>query len=309
MEEKWRTASEIAARLKIHRSTVGDLARRHNLSTKIINPRVFKYKESEIKRHLSLGHRNGANAKFVGSAVSRTYNDYWKLDWDEFILGCDTHIPHYHEGIINRMLEFAEHHKIKNFIHPGDFFDQTAFSRFDSASEDISSLSEEIEAGRTVIKALKSVFSDIRFTLGSHDVRLWLNLLKQGKEIPFDEPWRLVGENVEVSRFRYAEINDEWRVTHPKSVMRIGGIGIVRAIAKFQRSIIFGHGHWWGIEKDPSGKHYAIAPGCLVDKKRVAYASLWDTSHNEWVPGFVAVLDRNKPILLEEGSPWEIYLG
>ncbi len=256
-----------------------------------------------------LGTHNQYNKRFVIPSTSKIYDDYWKLDWDEFILGCDSHVPHYHEGIYNRMLEFAQKRGIKNFIHPGDFWDQTFAAKFDVAPEDTISISEETGVGKTIIKALKSVFTDIRFTLGSHDIRLWLNLLKQGKNIPFDEAWSLTEEKVKVSQFRYAEIGDEWRVTHPRNIMRVGGIPAVRAVAKFNKSIVFGHGHWWGIVTDPSGTHYIINPGCLVDKTRVAYKNLWDTSHDEWVCGFLAVVDRNKPILLKEDSPWEIYLN
>jgi hypothetical protein len=77
--------------------------------------------------------------------------------------------------------------------------------------------------------------------------------------------------------------------------------------SKFGRSVVFGHGHWWGIEHAPDGKKYHIAPGCMCDPQRIGYRSVWDTSHSEWVNGFLLILERNKPILFELNTSWGLY--
>lgn len=199
------------------------------------------------------------------------------------------------------MLEIAQKYQIKNIIIPGDFWDQTMYSKFDLDPEDTIDFDYEIQYGRKGIKALKSVFKNIYFTLGSHDIRLWLMLLKQGKKQPFDIAWKLTDEEgLNVSKFRFAEINDMWRITHPKNCMQLGGYPSIKFAAKHEKSVIVGHGHWWGHDQDITGKRHIIFPGCLCDPFRISYKSLWDTSHREWKNGFVAVFEKFIPQLFDD---------
>ncbi len=309
-KEEWLTAEEISKRLKINSATVSSLARRHNIEVRVLSHHNRKYPFSRIKNCLTTSNPNQFNSRFVNDLKTKIYDDYWQLDWDEFIVACDTHVPYINERIYNRMLEVAMKYGIKNFIHPGDFWNQDQFSSFDIDPEDLVTWSEEIKVGGKVLQSLKSVFDNIHFSLGSHDIRFWLMLLRQGKAESYDMPFALTGiEDIKVSKYRYANIGTEWRVTHPKSTVRPGGIPSVRLSAKFDRSMCFAHGHWWWLTMDPSAKHYLIAPGCMCDPKKIGYKNAWDTGHDEWTPGFLMVLDKNKPILFKEDSPWGIYLN
>jgi len=308
--DEWLSSREISQRLKIHKHTVSEVAFRHGLEIKSLSKRDKLYKLSDIVSALSVAQANPYNKRFIEAPLTRIYDDYWKLPWDEFICACDTHSPHLNEKLFHKMLDVAERYKIKNFMHAGDFFDQNTFSRFDSEPDDMVDWDYEIDYSRKILQSLKSVFENVYFFMGSHDVRFWLMLLRTGKFSKFDTPFRLCGvDGIETSKYRYAEIGKEWRINHPKNVVKVGGLPALRMIAKHNRSIVFGHGHWWGMEKDPSGKHYLIAPGCMVDGRRIAYKSIWDTSHNEWVGGFLLVVDKDKPILFNDDSPWEIYLN
>jgi predicted phosphodiesterase len=241
---------------------------------------------------------------------TKDFTDFWTLPWDEFIVASDAHCPYVDEEIFERMLKIADKLKIKNFLHAGDFFNQDQFSIYDTCGEDLVDWADEIDYSRKIYLGLKSVFKEIRFFMGSHDLRFWKLLLKSGKELPFNSAFKQADiPQKDTSRYRYARINDEWHVTHPRNVIKINSTPALRLGAKVKRSIIFGHGHWWGQYKDPSASHYQIAPGCLVNSNKIAYARLWDTSHDLWTNGFLVVVEKNKPILFEKKSPWGLYLG
>jgi hypothetical protein len=208
------------------------------------------------------------------------------------------------------MLEVAEHWKIKNFLHAGDFFDQNQFSIFDTYQEDLVQWEDEIECARNVYLTLTKSFDDIRFFMGSHDLRFWKILNHSGKATNFNSAYKqakIPEENT--SRYRYAQLGSEWHITHPRNVIRINTAPALRLGAKYERSLVFGHGHWWGIYRDPSGRHYQVAPGCMTDQRKHAYTGLWDTSHDKWTPGFLVIVEGSKPILFSHDSPWEVYLG
>lgn len=212
--------------------------------------------------------------------------------------------------MFNLMLEVAEKYKIKNFVHAGDFWDQQQFSYFDVDPKDMTDFSYDVSYSKKLVNLLTDAFDDVRFFLGSHDIRYYRMLMSQRKATNITDIWSLLeNPKIKVSEYRYCDIGDEWRINHPKNIVKVGGLPALRLSAKHCRSVVFAHGHWWGVNRDPSGQHYLIAPGCLVDQERVAYASVWDTSHDKWVPGFLMVVDRNKPVLFGADSPWEIYLG
>lgn len=301
------TSPEISKRLNIDRATVSKLAQKHNLSIKRLSYHDVRYSLSEIQHALGIGHPNSLNQRFVEPFATRDYwAGYWKLNWDEAIVAADAHSPFTNEEIINLMLKVANHYGIKNFLHAGDFWNQDQFSTWWVSKEDMVDFNKEVEYSNVLMNALVSGFSDVRFFLGSHDIRMWKLLYDQGKATAFDDIWQLLTakKQIKISSYRYCDIGKEWRVSHPKNVVKIGGLSSIRLFAKHHKSLIFGHGHWWGHEYAPDGIHHLIAPGCLVDKRKVPYKNIWDTSHNEWVTGFVVIFDGNKPILFSENTPW-----
>lgn len=208
------------------------------------------------------------------------------------------------------MLNIRQKYGIENLVYSGDFFDELTFSDFETSPEDIVDFDQEIEAAQKIVRILKSEFKHLYFTMGNHDVRFWRKMIRAGKakNTTWKVIWNLVDKDLEISKYRYCEINDYWRVTHPKFAMKLGGFPIIRLRAKFDKSLVISHGHWWGLLQDPSARFYLIAPGCLCDPKKIAYVSSWDTSYDIWKPGFLMVMERTKPILFEENSPWGLYL-
>jgi hypothetical protein len=241
-------------------------------------------------------------------ADTRIFDDFWHLDWDEFAVICDTHSPNYNAKMFDRLLQVCEKYKINHIVHAGDFFDGESFSYWPGLTEDPASFAAEIKASKKIVNTLLGHFPEIHFFMGTHDLRFWRMLSSQGKKETFTTPFDLLeSEKIKVSRYHYCDINGEWRITHPKNTVKVGGLPAIRMSAKFMRSVVFAHGHWMGMVRDPSGKHWLCAPGCMVDPRRIAYKNLMDTSHDEWVPGFMIVVEKVKPILFAEDSPWEVY--
>jgi predicted phosphodiesterase len=303
------SAIEISRRLKIHHATVCEIAKKHNLQIVKDGYHHIKYSLSEIEKSLSIGQPNQYSKGFDDLPSTKTYNDYWKLPWDEFIVGADIHSPYFYLPIIERLLEVREKYKIKKIILAGDTWNQDSFSTWWVAKEDLVKFDEEVEASKKIVNLLTDNFDDVRFFLGSHDIRFWRLLYSQGKFESYDTIWNLLeNKKIKVSPYRYCEINDEFRVNHPKNVVKVGGLPAIRMGAKFNRSVIFGHGHWQGYTWDPSGKHMLMAPGCLCDPQKIAYKCTWDTSHDEWIPGFILVRDRVRATIMNEKSDWDLIL-
>jgi len=286
------------------------LVKTHNLTVnKDHGYHSNKYSFSEIKNALSNSQPNAYNKRFIEQSLGKKYDDYWILNWDEGIVAADAHSPFIHEKIFNLMLEVAHRYKIKNFLHAGDFWNQDQFSSFWISKEDLISFSDEVSHSKKVVKSLTDNFNDVRFFLGSHDTRFWKLLYSIGKADEYNTVWDLLeNKKIKTSNYRYCELNETWRINHPKNTVKVGGLPAIRMNAKFGKSIIFGHGHWQGFVFAPDGKHVLMAPGCLVDPERISYRSLWDTSHDQWVPGFVMIVEKSKFIIFNENSPYGIYL-
>lgn len=309
VENDYFSPMEISKKLHIHPSTVSALASRHNLNVQKFGYHNNRYSLSEVKASLENGRGNQNNYRFIEPSATRVYNDFWKLDWDEFIVAADCHSPYLHTPIFDKMMEVANKYNIKKFIHAGDFWNQDQFAYWWVAQEDLVGVDKEIAYSKKIVNVLTKHFDEVRFFLGSHDIRFWKLMYSTGKFSTYDAIWNLLeNDKIHVSSYRYCEVGDEWRINHPKNTVKVGGLPAIRMSAKFNRSVIFGHGHWQGWVWDPSGKHLLVAPGCLCDPQKISYKMTWDTSHDEWVPGFCLVLEKTKLVLFNQNTPWSIYL-
>jgi len=308
-DDNWFTASQIADKLKINKGTISTLAKRHNIPAQG-DYHHRSYPLQEIEKALSLGNPNKFNARFI-EPETHLFTDFWHLDWKQCCIISDTHAPFFNARIYDRLFEIATKRKIRQCIHVGDFFDNPTFSKWPMMSiDEAPSLAFQIKETKKLHDEMSKVFPELYFLMGTHDLRYWRMIVSQGKHDDFSSPFDLIGCK-HVSRFPYAEIGQEWRVSHPHNVVKVGGIPSVRMTAKHDRSILVAHGHLMGYEFSPNGKHVIINMGSMVNREKVAYVNLQDTSHPIWVNGFVVLLEPNKPkfLLCNEYSPWEIYLS
>lgn len=304
------TAREISHKLGIHKRTVSQIADKFNFSVDKTIYHAPKYKIDDIKCGIVSGEgSNRTKIKLLEESGTKIYDKYWKLHWEEFMVGCDTHSPFTNEKLFNRMLEVALHYKVKHFIHAGDFFDQLAWSQFELSQGDMVKFEDELEYSKKIVDSLLAVFEDVYFFVGSHDLRFWRVSMMLGKEQNYDTPFKLLDRpQIKTNNYRYAQVGSEWHITHPRNVVKLGTINSERLSAKHGRSVIFAHGHTWGHTMDTSGKHHIIASGGFFDTKKIAYKSLWDTSYPQWVGGFTMIVEKVRPILFGEHTPWGIYL-
>jgi len=310
-DDNWFTASQIADKLKINKGTISTLSKRHNIPARG-DYHHRSYPLQEIERALSLGNPNKFNARFI-EPETHLFNDFWKLDWQESCIISDAHSPFFNARMFDRLLEFAIKRNIKRCLHAGDFFDHPTCSKWPmmSIDEAPSTAFQERET-KNLYKTLTEVFTDLRFLMGTHDLRYWKAIVAGGHQDDFSSPFQKIDcDPNQVSRFPYAEIGNEWYISHPHSVVKVGGIPSVRMSAKHERSIMVAHGHLMGFDFNPSGRHVVVNLGCMLNREKIAYKMLQDTSHGEWIVGFGVILDPDKPtfLLFNEYSPWEIYLS
>jgi hypothetical protein len=165
--------------------------------------------------------------------------------------------------------------------------------------------SEEITEARRVFRSFDS-FKEVYAELGNHDDR-YLRALDQAlspKELLHqidkdkDERWK-------IAPFYYAIHETEqgaYRITHPRGAGKNTAIDLA---VQFQQNLIMGHSHRWSVNKDPSGKLWAIQTGHCVDENRLAYVRQRDAKRDAHALG-ATIIRGGYPFVLCEQSPWDL---
>jgi len=244
------------------------------------------------------------------------YNDFWKLKGD-WIISSDWHLPYYDHALADNLIKIAKKFKIKKHLIAGDFTDQAAFRHMLYAIPIIDDrLREDTEYTfgicAEIINKMLEWFDEIRLLTGNHDIYFFKVL--QGK-VKTEGFWRLVGVNKKdfnkkffVSQYPFCSLNGKWHVTHPKTYSRIP-TNVPRALStKYRMSTISAHGHNFGLAPDISGQDICIDSGGMFDYKKIGYKWMTDTTHPQWVSGFV-VVKNNKPYIFSDTiTDWDYWL-
>lgn len=167
------------------------------------------------------------------------------------------------------------------------------------------SLSGELKEARRVFRSLDS-FKEIYVALGNHDDR-YLRALDQAlstKEFLHqldrheDTRWK-------IGPYYYTTIENEggtFRITHPRGAGQKTAIDLA---IQFHQHVIMGHSHRWAVNRDPSGKFWAIQQGHCVDEKRLAYVQQRDAKRDAHLLG-ATIIRGGYPWVLSPESPWEM---
>lgn len=164
-------------------------------------------------------------------------------------------------------------------------------------------VSEEWAHARKTLQAMEKMFDRIEWQMGNHEGRT----LRQMQSPFFPEDLRrlFVSEKVGISPYYYCILKSggiDWRITHPKPSSK----GDAKWIAsRYLSNVIMAHNHQLVMQKDRSGKYWAIETGMMVDEMRLPYVAQRDTKGDMHVLGATLVLE-GKPILLYEDSPWTL---
>lgn len=286
--------------------------------------------------------RQETDFKPLSQSPAREWTDHLTLAGDALILP-DVEAPYHHADFVNRTIDLAHAWQIDQVILAGDFVHFNNFSHWgadfqppaiSTAGEDallqlIAMLPEDKRAGaaealasahltteqggisaemasvRQVVKELESAFTRIAYIMGNHEQRK-LRAQEYGEEPA--ELLRFFGADTNkwtASPYYWCNLTTSnpfmYRIEHPKGAARNTAQNIA---IQSQQHVIMGHSHRWALNKDPSGRLYAIQAGHVVDETRLAYVMQRTAIRDAHSLGAVIVRD-GRPYLLEEGSDWD----
>ena len=165
--------------------------------------------------------------------------------------------------------------------------------------------SGEMKSAREVFKNFNN-FEKIVVALGNHDDR-YLRALDQAvspKELLHqldrhnDPRWK-------IAPYYYTLIETEkgmFRASHPRGAGKNTAIDLA---VQFHQHVIMGHSHRWSVNRDPSGKYWAIQTGHCVDELRLAYVQQRDAKRDAHING-ATIIRGGYPFVLCPDSPFEI---
>lgn len=330
MRKTW-TAKEIekAASLKASGLSDYEIAEKMDRSYSSVNVKLTRLK---------------AEGKLPVSKVPESNMPLWnkplKSEGDAVIL-TDIEAPFQHSEFINRVLDLADAWNIPTLHLGGDLLHYDSLSAWGSEwvedREEMVDLfmgimdqvlsgkkraevigmmeqkgmintggfSDELKESRRVFRALDS-FKEIYVELGNHDDR-YLRALDQAlspKELLHqldrdkDERWK-------IAPYYHATIETEkgtFRVTHPRGAGKNTAIDLA---VQHHQNIVMGHSHRWSVNRDPSGKFWAIQQGHCVDEERLAYVQQRDAKRDAHVLG-ATIIRGGYPFVLSPESPFDL---
>lgn len=266
----------------------------------------------------------------------RVWDDYPRITGDAVVMG-DLHIPLHHSGHINRCIEFAHEHGIKQCVLGGDVLDLHALSRWpddaeaeahktiSAAAEDRllevaralpakhasvitaviaeltrapADIADEIVEARKVLTALAKNFDVVWWLMGNHENRAFRRL---EKSLPASDIAVLfsggAGAKIRTTPFYHAEI-DSAGVRYRVTHPKQAGKGSSKRLVPIHgMNIIQFHNHHFSVQSDPSGQWLAIEPGMSADPMRIDYDKQRDSAVDTHVVGAVAVVDGRVRLL------------
>lgn len=234
---------------------------------------------------------------------TRIYNDYLRLSGD-WVVSSDYHVPYTDLELVRLMIATAKRFKVRNLLVAGDFLDQTAFSTF-FVQED-SDFKEELLGAREIFELLTGWFTNIKFLLGNHDIRLLKVLQFKLKAADF---FKMINDKLQLSQYPYCKINNKWHITHPKNYSKIATRVAYWLNHREQCHVGVAHGHAMGVTYSPSGKEILFDTGGMFSQERVEYKNLVDTTHGNWISGFSIIYKEHLYQFPKLHTDWNFWLG
>jgi hypothetical protein len=166
-------------------------------------------------------------------------------------------------------------------------------------------LSGELAEARKVFRSFDG-FKQICVELGNHDDR-YLRALDQAlspKELLHqldrhnDKRWK-------IAPYYYGLIETcqgTFRAEHPRGAGKNTAIDLA---VQYHQHVVMGHSHRWSVNRDPSGKFWAIQTGHCVDESRLAYVQQRSARRDAHVLGATIIRD-GYPFVLCPETPWDI---
>jgi len=258
-----------------------------------------------------------------------------KSQGDALILS-DIEAPFQHSDFINRCLDLAYSWGIQDLHLAGDLLHYDSLSMwgsewvepkselvekildvFDLSERELirkkledagflaeSGLSGELAEARAVFRNFE-MFENVYVAPGNHDDR-HLRMLQQALE-PRELLHQIDRHNDKrwhIAPYYYTLIETEagtFRATHPRNAGRTAAQDLA---VQFHQHVIMGHSHRWSVNRDPSGKFWAIQTGHCVDETRLAYVMQRDAKRDAHVLG-ATIIRGGYPFVLCPESPFD----
>jgi len=317
---------EILRLLKSARS-ITSLAKRLGVSRAWLRSRLNHLRQ----KGLEVPPIDGRYTQAIPELQTKIYSDFLRLRGD-WVISSDYHLPFVDRDLVSKMIKIARRLRVRNLLIAGDFLDCETISKYPDAGSGIK-LKDEISYSKDFLKILEANFDQIVWFFGNHDNRI-IRALNRLHDLVVAErttretaevftgipPERLdafefaknlfESEKLTLSRYPYCEINDTWRITHPKSYSRVPPFVEERLAIKWRKSVLGTHGHLFGIRTEPSGHDIGVQIGCLADPNKIRYLNENETTHPRWTRGFAVI--RNNAIYFFAANPrltdWDFWL-
>lgn len=211
----------------------------------------------------------------------------WGSEWTEV----DEHIQETLDEIL-LLVDVKKRGQAVKLLEDNDLINNTTFSG-------------EMKAARAVFKNFDN-FDNVFVALGNHDDR-YLRALNQAvspKELLHqldrheDSRWK-------IAPYYYTLIETDkgtFRATHPRGAGKNTAIDLA---VQYHQHIVMGHSHRWSVNRDPSGKYWAIQTGHCVDELRLAYVQQRDAKRDAHING-ATIIRGGYPFVLCPDSPFEM---
>lgn len=146
--------------------------------------------------------------------------------FNNFILAGDFHIPNHRLEPINRMLQYAKKHKIRQLFINGDLLDNTPFTRWQAEPLDRDDVRRWFDMAEEFLRTLKKQFDSIYWLEGNHDYWYQRWLLGNAQKL-YDDPYYRLEQ-----RLHLADIG----VTYipQKHIVKAGSLNIIHGHLLFR---------------------------------------------------------------------------
>jgi len=218
-------------------------------------------------------------------------SDVLTLDWHDFYVTCDWHLPFLQLKLFKRLIEDVRRTKVRRLVIGGDFFDLNSFSKFDALFK--ISWKDEKHFARRVLLYLRDEFDDIMFLATNHE-RRWLRAFERGQPDEQDI-YELIGfEDKSMVTFKNQALVGNWRIVHPKTARKRPS-SLARELSNIykENNLIVTHAHLMAKERDPSNKYWLLDLGPMCDPDKTEYINFNITAHQKWNPGYAFCSGNN----------------
>lgn len=229
----------------------------------------------------------------------KQYDDVPVTHATHIMVTADAHVPKHDPALFAEVLAQAVEEGIEELVHAGDLMDMEEFSRF-GIDDQTSSFGRNIKATGKLLRLIADTGVHQWWTMGNHEQRLFralpqLNMRLLASMAGVDDLIDAGKLSVSDSTVLHASVGN-WMIVHPAAYGSTPGVVPGKLATRFQRNVISGHEHHWGMGMDETGQFYHVSTGGMFDSRLHKYYNMNITGHRTWVSGYVT-LHRGRPML------------